>query len=70
LSQARRILTGGNFVQMQGFTFTQYELDETVKAVVSVINEDREEISFEFNTEIRILNVRGQHTILYLIIEK
>jgi hypothetical protein len=71
LSQARRILTGGNFIEMQGLLFTQYELDPTVKNVISVTNDDRYEITnWTFNTEHRVLNVIGKHSILYLIIEK
>jgi len=56
---------------MQGLLFTQYELDPTVKNVISVTNDDRYEITnWTFNTEHRVLNVIGKHSILYLIIEK
>lgn len=71
MSQARKILVQSNHISMGDHVFTQYQLDETVKAVISVTDEDRSNIkNWTFNQENRILNVPGQHNLVYAIIEK
>jgi len=71
MSQARRIVIPTSTQQMQGITFSICKLDETVKGVVQVQDEDRSTIkNWSYNPEMHVLNVTGKHNILYLIIEK